>query len=148
MQDGSLWWHGMFTRAGRMGNMASDIRSDGQEQGKKVCYNAADTTRASCSDGNLKFHLLLCSSVCGILLLLLDHLSFCGSRVLKVCLQSLSCTCLSTEMSWCRLTVPTGAQKLPLTYLHICCSNTNHACCYCSCCAECQLLHTSHTGLL
>ncbi len=26
----------MFTRAGRMGNMASDIRSDGKEQGKKV----------------------------------------------------------------------------------------------------------------
>jgi len=35
-QDGSLWWHGMFTRAGRMGNMASDVRPDGQEQGKKV----------------------------------------------------------------------------------------------------------------
>ncbi len=35
-QDGSLWWHGMFIRAGRMGNMASDVRPDGQEQGKKV----------------------------------------------------------------------------------------------------------------
>ncbi len=38
-QDGSLWWHGMFTRAGRMGNMASDVRSDGQEQGKKVLHD-------------------------------------------------------------------------------------------------------------
>lgn len=85
VQDGSLWWHGMFTRAGRMGNMASDIRSDGQEQGKKVCNNAPETIHASCSDGNLKFHWLLCSSVCGILLLLLNHLSFCGSIVLKVC---------------------------------------------------------------
>ena len=37
-QDGSLWWHGMFIRAGRMGNMASDVRSDGQEQGKKVLH--------------------------------------------------------------------------------------------------------------
>lgn len=39
-QDGSLWWHGMFIRAGRMGNMASDVRSDGQEQGKKVLHSA------------------------------------------------------------------------------------------------------------
>ena len=23
-QDGSLWWHGMFVKAGRMGNMASE----------------------------------------------------------------------------------------------------------------------------
>ncbi|KAL0019423.1 hypothetical protein WJX79_001432 [Trebouxia sp. C0005] len=38
-QDGSLWWHGMFIRAGRMGNMASDVRSAGQEQGKKVQVN-------------------------------------------------------------------------------------------------------------
>ncbi|DBA89430.1 TPA: hypothetical protein ACH3X1_004065 [Trebouxia sp. C0004] len=38
-QDGSLWWHGMFIRAGRMGNMASDVRPDGQEQGKKVQIN-------------------------------------------------------------------------------------------------------------
>ncbi len=37
-QDGSLWWHGMFIRAGRMGNMASDVRPDGQEQGKKVLH--------------------------------------------------------------------------------------------------------------
>ncbi len=37
-QDGSLWWHGMFIRAGRMGNMASDVRPDGREQGKKVLH--------------------------------------------------------------------------------------------------------------
>ena len=26
-QDGSLWWHGMFVKAGRMGNMASDVKA-------------------------------------------------------------------------------------------------------------------------
>ena len=34
--DGSQWWHGMFTRAGKMGTMASDICSDSTEHGKQV----------------------------------------------------------------------------------------------------------------
>lgn len=25
--DGSLWWHGMFVKAGRMGNMAADVQA-------------------------------------------------------------------------------------------------------------------------
>ena len=38
VQDGSQWWHGMFTRAGKMGTMASDIRSDDRPENKQVMF--------------------------------------------------------------------------------------------------------------
>ena len=30
--DGSLWWHGMFVKAGRMGDMAADVQADSKPQ--------------------------------------------------------------------------------------------------------------------
>lgn len=31
-QDGSLWWHGMFVKAGRMGNMASEVQTNSKHE--------------------------------------------------------------------------------------------------------------------
>lgn len=41
----------MFVKAGRMGNMASDIQPDGKEQGKKVCSLPSDFVHLSKSNG-------------------------------------------------------------------------------------------------
>lgn len=57
-QDGSLWWHGMFIRAGRMGNMASDVRSDGQEQGKKVLHTPLSIDSSNQSTTFLSWRLI------------------------------------------------------------------------------------------
>ena len=41
VQDGSQWWHGMFTRAGKMGTMASDICSDSKPPSQQVMWSQA-----------------------------------------------------------------------------------------------------------
>lgn len=48
-QDGSLWWHGMFVRAGRMGNMAADVQAGSKPE---VCALSmqASTRHTSCTN--------------------------------------------------------------------------------------------------
>lgn len=47
--DGSLWWHGMFVKAGRMGNMAADVQAGSKPEVRAILTGTPLAQYQGCS---------------------------------------------------------------------------------------------------
>ena len=61
-QDGSLWWHGMFVKAGRMGNMAAEVQA-GSKPEVRALFVQASTRHTPCTSHKNKLS-ISCLGLC------------------------------------------------------------------------------------